>query len=88
MCKYGTAHDWDFLHVGDFGGRVPRFAFARRTVYLDELRKVYVVAEGRRHRRAVGRESVAGYLNVAVRRSRHLRRLAAKQAMGAPIKKS
>ena len=30
-------HDWDHLHGRDFGGAVPRFAFAACAIDLDEL---------------------------------------------------
>jgi hypothetical protein len=43
--RIGTAHNWDLLNAGDFGGAVPRFAFRGCPVNFYQLGEVYAVAE-------------------------------------------
>ena len=65
----GATHDWGFLHAGDFGGRVPRFAIAGRFVDLDEHGIIRAILKGIRDGRAVPGETIRRHLEVVRRGS-------------------
>lgn len=65
--RIGTAHDWDRLHAGNFGGAIAGFAFGVGAVYLDELREVTTAGKRRGDRGSVRRETVSCDLKLAPR---------------------
>lgn len=65
----GATHNRDHLHGGDFGGRVPRCAFAGRLVNPDELGEVRTIFKRVRNRGSVRRETIGRNLEVIRRGS-------------------
>ena len=67
----GLSVDWGHLHGLHLGGRVPRFAFLRCAINLDELREVgQPIMQRRGDCGTVGSESVRRDLEFRMRRSR------------------
>ena len=62
-------HNWDYLHAGDFGGRIPAFAFTGSLVDLDEHREIAAVLKRVGNGRLVGSKAVRRNLE-AIRRGR------------------
>jgi hypothetical protein len=59
------AHDWDYLHGGNFRRAVPPFAFARGPVHLDEHGEVRAIFKRIFDCRAVWAESVRRDLEIS-----------------------
>src|SRR5579872_5247976 len=62
--RIGTAHNWDHLRAGDFGGAVAAFAFARRAIHFDELREIAAVMQRCGDCGTIRLEAVRGHLEV------------------------
>src|ERR1700680_3665605 len=57
--------DWDYLHGSDFGGRIPRFAFARGFVDFYQHGVIDAISEGVGDGGFVRPKSVCGHLELA-----------------------